>query len=143
MLLNSEIIELIGQGMWLFTGSDGNVRVETDINSFTEFSAVKPRGFSKNRVIRVIDSIGNDIKDIFESMYIGKVDNSEQGRNLFKKEVLQYFETMQNINAIQNFDPDSDVIVEQGDELDQVICDCYIQPVDSMEKLYMSVTLSI
>lgn len=143
LLLNSEIIELIGQGMWLFTGSDGNVRVETDINSFTEFSAVKPRGFSKNRVIRVIDSIGNDIKDIFESMYIGKVDNSEQGRNLFKKEVLQYFETMQNINAIQNFDPDSDVIVEQGDELDQVICDCYIQPVDSMEKLYMSVALSI
>lgn len=71
---------------------------ETDINSFTEFSAVKPRGFSKNRVIRVIDSIGNDIKDIFESMYIGKVDNSEQGRNLFKKEVLQYFETMQNIS---------------------------------------------
>ena len=71
-------------------------------------------------------------------MYIGKVDNSEQGRNLFKKEVLQYFETMQNINAIQNFDPDSDVIVEQGDELDQVICDCYIQPVDSMEKLYSS-----
>ena len=77
-------------------------------------------------------------------MYIGKVDNSEQGRNLFKKEVLQvFFETMQNINAIQNFDPDSDVIVERGDELDQVICDCYIQPVDSMEKLYMSVTLSI
>ena len=100
--------------MWLFTGSDGNVRVETDINSFTEFSAVKPRGFSKNRVIRVIDSIGNDIKDIFESMYIGKVDNSEQGRNLFKKEVLQYFETMQNINAIQNFDPDSDVIARAG-----------------------------
>lgn len=143
LLTDEEITDALGNGMFLFDGWDGNVKVEMDINSYHSFSASKPRGFSKNRVVRVMDSIANDIKTIFGAYYIGKVNNNADGRNLFKKEVIQYLENLQNIAAIQNFDSSADVIVEAGNELDQVICSCNVQPVDSMEKLYMTVTLSL
>ena len=45
------------------------------------------------------------------------------------------------MNAIQNFDGTNDITITQGANLDEVIVTLNIQPVDSMEKLYMTVTL--
>ena len=45
------------------------------------------------------------------------------------------------INAIQNFEID-DIVVTQGAELDSVVVTWNIQPVDSMEKLYMTVNVN-
>ena len=42
---------------------------------------------------------------------------------------------MQNVNA-------DDVTVSPGEESDSVVIECYIQPVDAIEKIYMSVTIS-
>ena len=45
------------------------------------------------------------------------------------------------LGAVQNFETD-DVQVSQGTELDSVVVDLVVQPVDSMEKLYMTVNVS-
>jgi phage tail sheath protein len=45
---------------------------------------------------------------------------------------------LQNIRAIQNFSAD-DVIISMGQKKDEVKVDVYIQPTDSMKKLYMTV----
>ena len=136
---NSQIEAAINNGDFLFTPNNGRAVVETDINTFTSFSPTKRRHFSKNRVLRVLDGIANDFKRIFEEFYIGKVDNNPDGRNLFKGECIKYMETLQDINAIQNFDAQNDVQVREGDESDSVYADVWVQPVDSMEKFYFDI----
>lgn len=138
---NSQIIDALNRGEWVFVEKDGKAVVEQDINSFTGFAPTKGKEFRKNRCVRVFHAIRNDIKRIFSDYYIGKCDNNEDGRNLFKGECINYFESLQGINAIQNFDASTDIVVAAGHDVDAVVVDVWIQPVDSMEKLYMTVTV--
>lgn len=136
---NAQIEAALLAGEFVFVPSNGRAAVEQDINSFTSFTPDKSKKFSKNRVIRVFDGIANDLTNIFKSFYIGKVDNNADGRGLFKNEIVNYLNTLQNIGAIQNFDPQADVTVTQGVESDSIYVEVSIQPVDSVEKVYMKV----
>lgn len=138
---NSQIITALQNGEFLFTHNDGRAIVEQDINTFTSYTPDKGREFSKNRVIRVLDSINNDFLRIFSEFYIGKVDNNAEGRNLLKGECINYLGILQNISAIQNFDSQNDIIVQQGTEIDSVYIEIYVSPVDAVEKLYFAITL--
>ena len=138
---NGQIIEALKKGEFVFVEQDGRAVVEQDINTFISFEPEKGKSFRKNRVIRVLDAIGNDIALIYSKYYIGKVDNHEDGRKLFKAECINYMDILQKISAIQNFDSTSDIEILAGDEGDAVVVDAYVQPVDSMEKLYMTVTV--
>lgn len=138
---NAQIEAALRAGEFLFVPSNGRAVVEQDINTLTSFSPTKRRHFSKNRVIRVLDGINNDFKRIFESYYIGKVDNNDDGRNLLRNECNSYMNTLQGINAIQNFDSSSDVIVLPGNDSDSVYAEVNVQPVDAIEKVYMKVTV--
>jgi len=136
---NSQIEKAIIAGEFVFVPNNGRAIVEQDINSFTSFVPKKGKEFSKNRVIRVLDGINNDFKKIFETFYIGKVDNNDDGRNLLRNECNTYMNTLQGINAIQNFDPSTDVIVLPGHDSDSVYSEVNVQPVDAIEKVYMEV----
>jgi hypothetical protein len=118
-----------------------NVTVVYDINSFTTETADKGKIFKKNRVIRTLDGINNDIVEIFEANYVGKVNNNADGRSLLRATLIEYFNELQRLNAIQNFTAE-DVAVSSGVDSDAVIIDCYIQPVDSIEKIYITVNLA-
>ena len=122
-----------------------NVTAVYDINSLTSTSTStspgKGKAFTKNRVIRAIDGINNDITTIFESNFVGKIDNNPDGRSLLRATLIEYFNELQRLNAIQNFQPE-DVTVSPGTDIDAVVVDCYIQPVDSVEKIYITVNLS-
>lgn len=130
-LLNGKLI--------LTTRIDGVIVIEQDINTLHTFTKDKPYAFSKNRVMRTLDGINNDISLIFQKSYIGKMDNNDFGRNLFKSAIIQYINTLQSINSVQNFDGKNDVTVLPGEAIDAVVVDLNIQPVDAMEKLYMTV----
>ncbi|MFS1514558.1 phage tail sheath family protein [Chengkuizengella sp. SCS-71B] len=136
---NAQIEEALKSGEFVFVPSQSRAVVEQDINTFTSYTPEKGKKFSKNRVIRVLDGIANDFKRIFELYYIGKVDNNDDGRGLFKKECIKYLDSLQNINAIQNFNAQQDIEVEQGSDGDSVYVDASVQPVDSIEKIYMKV----
>lgn len=136
---NSQIEAALLAGEFVFTASNGRAIVEQDINTLHTFTADKGKQFRKNRVLRVLDGIANDLKRIFESFYLGKVDNSADGRNLLKSEAISYMNTLQAINAIQNFDAQSDVTFAAGNESDAVYAEFGAQPVDSVEKIYMKV----
>jgi hypothetical protein len=118
-----------------------NVSIVYDINSLTTFTAEKSKVFRKNRVIRTIDGINNDIAKIFEANYIGKVNNNADGRSLLKASLVGYFMELERIAAIQNFVPD-DITVSAGTDSDAVVIDCYIQLVDSAEKIYITINLA-
>ena len=141
---NEEIIKLLNQGQFILsTRQDGAIVVEKDINTLHYPYPSKDVNytFSKNRVIRTLDEINNAIKQLFENTYIGKVDNEEDGRNLFKADVISYLNLLQSIKCIQNFDSTIDIEVLPGNDIDAVVCNLWVQPVDSMEKLYMTVNV--
>lgn len=136
---NSQIIAALQAGEFVFTANDNRAVVEQDINTLTSFTVDKGKAFSKNRVIRVLDGINNDFVRIFSEFYIGKISNNADGRNLLKSECINYMTTLQGIDAIQNFDSQSDIAVQPGADVDAVYIEAYTQPVDSIEKIYMKV----
>ena len=141
-MTKSQMETAIQAGKFIFkVDSAQNVSAVYDINSLTTITVDKGKMFTKNRVIRTIDNIANDITSIFESNYVGKVNNNENGRSLLKASLVDYFTTLQNMSAIQNFETD-DVTVAAGTDSDAVVVDAYIQPVDSVEKIYITVNLS-
>ena len=141
--LEDEIEDYLNLGKFMLTyRQDGVVIIEKDINSLHTFTEAKNYAFSKNRVMRVLDQIGNDVTIIFNRNYCGKVDNNEAGRAVFKSEVIHLIDQMQDINAVQNFDGATDITVMAGEAVDSVVVDMEVQPVDSMEKLYMTVNVN-
>lgn len=138
-LSNGETITALRKGELVITAVNGTAVIEQDINTLTSFNPKKSRAFSKNRVVRVLDSIANDVKRIFDQFYIGKVSNNDDGRALLKAEVVSYLLNLQGIGAIQNFDSQKDISVAQGTDVDSVMIELTIQPVDSIEKIYMTV----
>lgn len=141
-MTNSQIEENLLKGFFLFSSmADGGVKIEQDINSLTTFTPTKAKMFAKNKIIRIIDEIGNTIRATFEKSYMGKVNNNDIGRTSFKSDLIAYFNSLQALQAVQNFLP-TDIVVEPGVEIDEVIVTAGVQPVDAMEKLYMTVKLS-
>jgi hypothetical protein len=138
---NSQIIAALQNGEFVFTGIDGRAVVEQDINTLKTFTPDKGKAFSKNRVLRVLDGLGNDYLRVFSVSYIGKVPNNDDGRNLFKSECINITNQYQNIGAVQNFDPQTDIEVLPGAGSDAVVVNQWVQPVDSIEKIYMTVTV--
>jgi hypothetical protein len=140
VLPNMAIQQAIQQGyMVLSYRRSGQAVIENDINSLTTFSTDKKYEFSKNRVIRVLDTIANQVSDLFEGQYIGKVTNNEMGRSLLEGGISKILASLQLMDAIQNFDPDTDIEVLPGETIDSVVVNVYVQPLDAMEKLYMTV----
>jgi len=141
-LTKSEMETAVQNGKFIFkVDSAQNVTVVYDINSLITVPSEKDKQFTKNRLIRTIDGINNDIKTIFESNYVGKIDNNPDGRSMLRATLIEYFNELQRLNAIQNFQPE-DVTVSPGTDSDAVVIDCYIQPVDSVEKIYITINLS-
>ena len=137
----SQIETALGNGEFLFTLSGSIARVEYDINTLTTYTSNKGSMFSKNRVVRTLDAINNDIVDIGDNYFIGKIDNNADGRNLLKNEIIKYLESLQNNNSIQNFSS-SDVSVVAGTATDAVVVSIAIQTVDSIEKVYITVEIA-
>ena len=71
----------------------------------------------------------------------GKVNNNDSGRSLLRASLVDYFTTLQGMEAIQNFET-GDVSILAGTDSDAVVVGCNIQPVDSVEKIYITVNLS-
>lgn len=137
----SAIEAALNAGEFLFTAGAGRAYVEQDINTLTSFTTDKPKAFRKNRVIRVLDGIANDIKRIFETSYLGKVNNNADGRGLFQGAITTYLSVLQAANAIQNFNSQTDVAVSAGIDSDSIYVEADIQPVDSVEKIYIRVSV--
>lgn len=138
----SQMETAVKAGQFIFkVDTSQNVTAVYDINSLTSVTVEKGKLFTKNRIIRTLDNIRNDITTIYESSYIGKINNDANGRNLLKASLSEYFTELQNMGAIQNFDP-ADITVVAGVDSDAVVITVAIQPIDSVEKIYITVNLS-
>lgn len=117
------------------------VQVLTDIDTFHSFTVTKGKLFKKNRVIRTVFGICNDIYLAYSLYYIGATNNDDFGRNLLKSEFLGILNRYQGNGAVQNVVAD-DVIVNKGVDSDAVVIEAWIQPIDSVEKIYINIIIS-
>ena len=134
----TELENGIKEGSFMFHLVDDQVRVLTDINTFVSITDEKSGDFSSNQTIRVLDQIANDIAVLFGTKYIGKVPNDNSGRISLWNDIVKHHQALQDIRAIENFNPD-DVTVEKGDTKKAVVVSDYVTPVNAMEQLYMTV----
>ena len=138
---NEKTLKALDAGQIVFTTRPGQrVVIEQDINSLHKFTAEKPMAFSKNRVMRTLDEIATDTENTFERVYLGKVGNNANGRDLFKADRIAYLTGLQNRNIIQAF-ANTDITVEAGNDVDSIIVNLAVTPVDAMEKLYMTIVV--
>lgn len=135
-----ELIDALQAGKFMFHRVNSDVRVLRDINTLTTTGADKNDNFKNNQVIRVIDQIGNDIALLFNTKYLGEIPNNESGRESLWADIVKHHTSLQDLEAIQDFDP-TDVTVMAGDQIHQVRVDDRITPVGVMEQLYMTVVV--
>jgi hypothetical protein len=144
-LTNEEAEKAILSGHTFFSTSDdtGEVIVEYDINSLVNTGTEKDNSYKKNRVIRVLDSFANDLKSTFPP---NKFDNDPDGWKIMEglgKDLLKQYgpKSDNGVGAIKNIDYDNDFLVDTSRSSgDSTYFNVAIQPVDSAEKLYFSIS---
>jgi len=120
---------------------DGELILETDINTLLTLSDTKGEVFQSNQTIRVCDQIANDIAVLFNERYVGVVPNDASGRSALWGDITHYMKQLEDIRAVENFDPDS-VTCEQGDRKKAVLVIVNgLNIINAMAQLYMSVII--
>lgn len=137
----SQLEAAMKAGEFTFHKVGNDVRVLSDIDSLTTFTDDKNDDFSFNQVVRVLDQIGNDIATLFNTKYIGKIQNDAAGRVAFWNDIVTYNKQLETLRAIENF-ASEDVVVEKGNDKKSVVVSNAVTPVCAMEKLYMTVVVS-
>ncbi len=128
-------------GEFVFYADGNKARVLSDVNTLTTFGAGVSEDWTSNRVVRVMDGWANDVARIFSERYLGTQTNSDTGRSLFLADLVSLGKEYEGLDAISGFLPD-DITVQQGSGKRDVAVDCALKPNDSMEKLYMTVTVN-
>ena len=137
----SELETAMQSGEFVFHNVNGEVRVLADINSFVSGTDEKSvEIFGENQCVRVMDQIANDIAVVFNTKYLGKVPNDADGRISLWNDIVKHHRQLQDIRAIQDFNPD-DVTVNQGDAKNSVVIGDAVTIIVGMAKLYMTVTV--
>ena len=94
--------------------------------------------FSDNKVIRILDQIGNDVALEFNTNFLGKIPNDAAGRISFWNALDNYGKKLQNLRAIQEWDNNL-LKISEGETKTSVVVDMVVNVVGTMEKLYMTV----
>lgn len=141
VMANSQYIDAINAGKLVLFADDNVVKVETDINSLVTYTTDITSVYRKNRVMRLCNTIANDVYQQFSDGYIGVVNNNEQGRAMFQSAIVGYLLDIQANQGIQNFEPE-DVEVLPGDDIDAIVVNIVIQAVDAVEKIYMTIEVN-
>ena len=137
----AELTAAIKAGKFIFHNVNGLTRVLEDINTLLTLSDTKGEVFQSNQTIRVCDQIANDIAVLFNERYVGVVPNDASGRSALWGDITHYMKQLEDIRAVENFDPDS-VTCEQGDRKKAVLVIVNgLNIINAMAQLYMSVII--
>lgn len=140
-LTNSQLEQAITGGQFVLFADNNVVKVVQDINSLVTYTTDITEPYHKNRVMRLLNTIANDLQTQFSDNYIGVVNNNDDGRMMFKKAIVGYLLDLQQNSGIQNFDSENDVEVLAGEDIDAIVVNIGLYVVDSVEKIYVRITV--
>lgn len=136
----AELANAIKSGEFVLHRVGSDIRVLEDVNSLVTTSDTKGDVFKDNQTIRVIDQIANDDAVLFATKYLGVVPNDNAGRISLWADIVKHREQLQDIRAIENF-TDENVTVAMGNTKKEVVITNMVEPIGSMTRLYMTVTV--
>lgn len=129
------------EGKFMFHKVNDVVRVLEDVNTFISFTDTKNVDFSSNQTMRVLDQIGNDIANLFNTKYLGRIPNDAAGRISLWNDIVKHHQELETLRAIEDFKPDT-LTVEQGDTKKAVVVTDHVTPVNAMAQLFMVVVVN-
>lgn len=97
----SEQEKAIQGGVFLLVHDGRRVKVLRGVNSLITLREGQNKGWKKIRKIRVIDQINADLQRTAEDTYIGKVNNTTEGRLALIGACKQYLQTLAMENIIE------------------------------------------
>ena len=136
-------IEYAKSGHMVFIPSPvgGNsVLIQKDINTLTVFTSSRTYAMSKNKVIRILFNICNEISNRGMLYYSGKVANNEDGRKLFQSDILSYFRSLEAEGVLHDVAPE-DITVSKGELIDAIVVQYGVRPVDVIETIYNTIVV--
>lgn len=136
----TELVNFIKAGKFVFHEAGEKVRVLADINSFVTLTEEEQEDFKSNQSIRVFYQQITDISAFFNNYYQGITPNDQDGRSAFRGAVIKYLQSLQDIRAIQEFDPDT-VECEKGEAKGSVLLNYPTNAVNAMFQLYATITV--
>lgn len=118
---------------------DGALCICKDINTRAKNSSI-PAQLGKNRAVRLVETLRNTLRSLWETQYAGKVHNDETGRLLWKSKVCEVLNEFVAGHGIEQYESD-DIIVAAGEKSDEVLMTIPLQFIDSAELVYVNLIL--
>ena len=140
-LTQEQLIQSINNGEMVLHKVGPEIRVLEDKNSLTTTTDSKGDDFKDAQTIRIIDQIGNDMANIFNTRYNSEVPNDKDGRVSLQSDIVKLYKEYQKNRAIEDFDSE-DIKVEQGEKKDSVTIDAPVTIINCMKKAYMRVVIA-
>lgn len=97
----SEQEQAIRGGVFLLIHDGRRVKVLRGMNSLVTLQLGQNKSWKKIRTIRVMDAINSDLQRTAEDVYIGKVNNTEEGRLALIGACKEYLRTLAQSNVIE------------------------------------------
>jgi hypothetical protein len=94
--------QAVKQGVFILIHDGLRVKVLRGVNTLTSLAEGQGTSFKKIRKIRVIDQINSDLQRQAEDNYIGKVNNTEEGRLALIEASRQYLQRLASENIIES-----------------------------------------
>lgn len=142
MQTTSQMIAALNAGQFILASDNGRVYVVQDINSLTTYTTDITEVYRYNRTIRLCNTIANDIHQQFVNGFLGVVNNNEAGRAVFQGAIVGYLLDIQNNQGIQNFEAE-DVQVLPGEAINAIVVNLALQPVGTVEKIYVTISMDV
>lgn len=136
----AQLSTLLDSGNFVLHNANGDIRVLDDVNTLTSFTENTSALFRYNQTIRIIDKLANDDAYVFNTRYLGRIQNNDIGRTSLWLDLVKNREELQSMGAISDFDS-KDVSVSVGQDRRSVVIENVITIVNSMTKLYITTTI--
>ncbi len=146
---DDEVKERLKKGEFILTFDprDKVASVEADINSFVSFTKEKDKRFRKNKIIRILDGINNDLTRELKSVIKELKDKgqdipaNDDGKQIINTLASVYMNELQDNKVISDFDPGNDIIITTNQDGDGFIINMGAKPIDSAEKFYFDMVI--
>jgi hypothetical protein len=137
----SEQEQAVRGGVFLFIHDGRQVKALRGVNSLVSLGQNQNAAWRKIRTIRVLDSVNTDLQRTAEDNYIGKVNNTEEGRLALIGACKQYLQTLAQSGVIEatGYDVYEDTSVAA--EPDQVFLKWEAKLTDVVEQIFGTFTV--
>lgn len=162
-LSKSEFDTAIDAGKLVLINDGEKVKIARGVNSLVTTTLDKGEDFKKIKIVETMDMIHNDIKNMAEDTYIGKVPNTYDNKSLLISAIKLYYEELENEQLLdkgqnvididmeaqkmflksmgQNVQDMKDQDIKWANTKDKVFLASSIKIVDAMEDINLNINM--